>query len=403
MKTFEYRGFDASGRAAKGLVEALDVKDARERLAGRDILPERIHPVGESRVRPHRLFRDDFGLPARAMAYREIGALVRSGLPLAQVLEVLISAPEMGDSRSKLADIRDRVREGSSFADALVRSSPKVGAFEKAVIEVGERSGTLDEVLSRLAGFLDEQQTISERIQTALIYPAIVFSVAVAVAVLMLGLLITRVTKLLEESSIPLPLLTRVALGAGHWILPVLLAILAAGVLAAAVFRRRMKTDPGWSERVDRKLFRLPWFSRGYTALMNLRFARTLSILIRGGVPLVEGFAMAGRATGNAWITRLAVDGAESVRQGKSLAESVRLIEPLSLSLPGWIQVGEASGKLGDLLDNAAGRFQQQWEKSVARSLTVLEPVLVLGVGVFVLLVALSILLPILTLNRTLM
>ena len=112
---------------------------------------------------------------------------------------------------------------------------------------------------------------------------------------------------------------------------------------------------------------------------------------------------MAGRATGNAWITRLAVDGAESVRQGKSLAESVRLIEQLSLSLPGWIQVGEASGKLGDLLDNAAGRFQQQWEKSVARSLTVLEPVLVLGVGVFVLLVALSILLPILTLNRTLM
>ena len=110
--------------------------------------------------------------------------------------------------------------------------------------------------------------------------------------------------------------------------------------------------------------------------------------------------SLAGRATGSAWVGRLAENGAEALRHGKSLAEAVRAIEPLSASLPGWIQAGEASGKLEDLLENAGDRYQQQWDRLISRGLSVLEPVLILAVGLFVLLIALSILMPVMSLNQ---
>jgi type II secretory pathway component PulF len=147
-------------------------------------------------------------------------------------------------------------------------------------------------------------------------------------------------------------------------------------------------------------LFRTPLVQRGYSALVNLRFARTLSLLLGGGVSLVDGVILAGRATGSAWVARLAESGAEALRHGKNLAEAVRAIEPLSASLPGWIQAGEASGKLENLLENAGDRYQQQWDRLISRGLSVLEPLLILAVGLFVLLIALSILLPVMSLNQ---
>lgn len=403
MKTFEYRGFNRSQRVCKGLIEALDLKEAREKLAERGILAEKVGPVGQPRARRFRLGDAEFAVPTRAMLYRETSALLRAGLPLTHALEVLIEAPELGESRTYLASIRDRIREGSPLAKALAGVSARVSPFEQAVIEVGEKSGALDEVLERLAGFLEEQVRLRERIQTALIYPAIVLVLAVVVATLMLGVMIPRVGQLLQETNVPLPVLTRWMLAWGRWLVPVGVPLLILVAAAALAFRRQAARDPHWREEADRRLFGLPILGRGYTALVNLRFARTLALLLGGGVPLVEGVGLAGRATGSAWVGRLAEEGAESIRHGGSLADAVRTIPPLSASLPGWIQAGEASGKLENLLQNAADRFQQQWDRLITRSISILEPLLILAVGGFVLAVALSILLPVLSLNRTLM
>ncbi len=404
MITYEYKGFDSAGAVSRGLIEALDLKEAREKLATRGILAEKIDPAGRRRhLGGLRVLEQGFNLEARAALYREVGTLVRAGLPLAHALEVLIQAPELGENRSRLAGVRDRIRDGSSLARALADAGKEVTPFELAVIEVGERAGTLDEVLGRLAAFLEEQQRLQERVQTALVYPFIVFLIACCVGALMLGVMIPRIGSLLVETNIPLPLITRSMIFLGKWILP--LGIPALVLLALAVYfeRRRVAGDAEQQVLWDRQLFRLPLWGRGYTALVNLRFARTLTLLLSGGVSLVEGLGLAGRATGSPWVGRLAEQGSESLRHGKSLADVVRAIPPLSGSLPGWLQAGEASGKLEELLANAGDRFQQQWERLVSRSLSVLEPVLILVVGGFVLVVALSILLPVLSLNRTLM
>ena len=284
------------------------------------------------------------------------------------------------------------------MASALHAMSPAVSAYEVAVIEAGEKTGALDTVLDRLASFLEEQVRLRDRIQSALIYPAIVFSLSIVIGLFMMGLMIPRISRLLAESSIPLPPVTRFVMAMGRGLLPATIVVLALAAAAMVLLRRKTRTDA--APRADAWFFRLPLWSRPYTALVSLRFSRTLALLMSGGVPLVDGLALAARATGNAWITGLGARAAEMVRQGRSVADAIRTIPPLSASLPLWIQAGEASGKLESLLTHAGDRFQQQWERLVSRAVAVVEPLLILAVGSFVLLVALSVLLPILSLNQ---
>jgi len=391
MKTFEYRGLDRSGRPRKGLVEAISVKDARERLAAEGVLVEKIAPAGR---------RARFPAELRATLYRELSALLAAGIPIVRALDNLIQSPDMAPVRTLLAGVRDRVKEGASLADALAEASGSVSAFERALIAAAERAGDVDATLERLAGFLEEEERIRARVQTALIYPLIVATVGVCVAILMLGLLVPRARELLAAGNLPLPAITRFMVGVsalvGRW------GAAAAAVIAVFVccVVNRLRRDPKLRERLDRRLFALPLVGPGYTLLVNVRFARTLALLLEGGVGMIEGIQLAGRATGSAWVARLAETEAETVRHGGTLSEAVRKIPPLKSTLPGWIYIGEASGGLARLLENAGRRYQERWERFVTRSLGLLEPFLIIVIGGFVLLVTLSVLLPVISLTR---
>ncbi len=402
MKTFEYKGLTEGGRLSRGLIEALDPKEAREKLAHRGILAEQVSVAGSQGYRAASGRRKPFALDARAMVYRELSSLVRAGLPLTQALDILIGSPELGANRAVLAGVRDKIREGGSLALALRECSNRVTAFEEAVVGVGERAGNLDEVLERLASFLEEQQSMRERIGTAMIYPIIVVVLALGIGLAVLGVMVPRIGGVLAESGMELPVLTVLMLGAARVVTFTFFPVLIAGILGAVLVRRRLARDPAWREALDRTWFRLPFLGKTYTALVNLRFARTLSLLLEGGVPLVEGMSLAGRATGSDWVGALVTREAEAVRHGKSLADAVRTIPPLQAALPGWIEAGEASGNLIGMLESAGTRYQLQWDRLVNRFLSLLEPMLVLVIGVFVLLVALSILLPLLTMNEQL-
>lgn len=391
MKTYEYRGFDRAGRACRGLVEAMNVKESREKLAAEGTLAERITLSGRSMR---------FAADARAMVYRELSVLLGAGVPLVRALDNLIQSPELAAVHLLLAGIRDRVREGMSLAAALGEASHSVSAFEIAIIEAAERAAMVEGMLERLAAFLEERERLREKVQAALIYPLIVMTVGICVAVVMLGLLLPRARDILAGGQVALPGLTRFMIALGALLTRWGLAFAAAGVLAVFWWRRRLRGDALLRERLDRRLFRLPLWGRGYALLVNLRFSRTLSILLGGGVPLVDSLVLAGRATGSEYTSRRAREAAEEVRHGSSLADAVRRIGPLADSLPGWLQIGEASGGLERLLDSAAQRYQDRWERFVARCLSVLEPVLILFIGGFVLVVTVSVLLPILSLTR---
>jgi general secretion pathway protein F len=392
MRTYAYKGFDASGRVAKGLVEAVTLKEARERLAADGILAERLQASG--RAAP---FRTD----ARAVVYRELGALLEAGLPLVRALDILIASPELPGSRHVLAGVRDRVREGAALAAAWTEASPSVTAFEQAVLEAAERSATLGEMLERLADFLEEQDRLRLRVQNALLYPAIVLGAGICVAVIMLGLLLPRAQAVLTSGGAALPWLTRALMASGRAMVRWGWAPLALAAGGLAAWRVRLRRDPARRAHWDRLVLRLPVAGRGLTLLANLRFARTLAVLVRGGVPLVDALALAGRATGNTWLAGLAVREAEAVRNGSSLSDAVRRIPTLASTLPGWIRIGEAGGGLDRLLDSAAQRYQARWDRFIGQSLALLEPLLILVIGGFVLLITLSILLPVFSLTQS--
>jgi general secretion pathway protein F len=391
MKTFEYRGYGADGRAARGLVEATSVKEARDRLCRDGVLAERI-AVTSRKVR--------LRAGGRALIYREVTALLGAGLPLVKALDILIQSPELREAHIVLAGVRDSVREGQSLADALVAASPSTTAFEHAIIAAAERSGNVERMLESLASFIEEQEKVKEKVQGALIYPSIVFAVGLCVATVMLGVLVPKARMIMAGSGAKLPALTVWMTAVGrflmHWGL-----VLALGLAAAYAWAvRHAARDADWRRTWSRRVFRLPMIGRGYTLLANMRFARTMAILLGGGVSAIDALAHAGRATGNAWIAELSAAEAEKVRHGSSLSDAVRRIPPLAETLPGWMRIGEAGGGLDRLLENAGRRYQEQWDRFVGRSLSILEPVLILAIGGFVLLVTLSVLLPVLSLTK---
>ncbi|MCX7591065.1 MAG: type II secretion system F family protein, partial [Kiritimatiellae bacterium] len=234
MKTYEYRGFDREGRIVRGLIEGVSPKDVRERLAAGGILAERVTETGAG-LR--------FPAPVRATVYRELAALLAAGIPILRALDLLVRSPELAVVAVPLAGIRDRVREGASLADALERVGDAVSPCEVAILRAAEHSGTVEKMLEGLAAFLEEQERVREKIQSALIYPAIVVTVGLCVAILMLGLLLPRAREMMDTNRVALPRLTVFMLGVGRW--AKVWAPLLAGsvVLACMVLRRRLRQD----------------------------------------------------------------------------------------------------------------------------------------------------------------
>ena len=405
MRTFAYKGFDSAGAVRRGLIEAQDLKEAREKLMARGSLPHQVSPsesVAGSRLSARRGI--SFKAESRVAFYRELGVLLGAGLPLVAAMEILMESPELGVSPSLLAGVRDRIREGASLAGALTTMAPYIKPYEKAILEVGEKSGNLEAMLERLALFLEEQEHLREKIVSAMIYPAIILAFAIIVAAVLLGFVVPAAASVISEQSdkLQLPLLTRFMMALGRGLLFGLPVALLAGLFGRSYLMQRMATETALRFRMDQWLFQVPLVGRGYTIAVNLRCARTLSILLQGGVGLVDAMALAGRSTGSVWVAHLMEAEAESIRHGSSLADAMRRIPPLARSLPAWIQAGEASGALERLLDTASNAYQHQWNRYVSRTLSWLEPILILAIGIFVLLVTLSVLLPIISLNQTL-
>ena len=271
MKTFEYRGYRDSGAVVRGLIEALDVKEVRERLAQQGVSVHRVKAAGHQKGRR----KQALGAPARAVAYQELAALLRSGLPLAGALDILISSPEMGSDRGRLAAVRDLIREGTGVAEALKQADVPLSDFEASVIEAGEDTGSLADVLEEVAAYLEEQQGLRDKILSAMIYPAIVFTLVLLLGAGILFFMLPGLEKLLIENNMMVPPLTRLTLKAGvlaKWLLP----FAALGLLAAGYRIRRQVANPGGRIVVHRRFFSIPLVRKPYTDLVNIRFARTL-------------------------------------------------------------------------------------------------------------------------------
>ena len=279
MKSFEYRGYDRGGAATRGLIEALDPKDARERLSRRGILAERLNEAG-SKAGATRGFPPDL----RAVVYRELGALLIAGLPLDRALDLLIQSPEWSGQSGLLAGVRDRVREGLSLHAALALAAGGLPPFEQALIEVGERTGELGRGLERLAGFLEQDLAVREKASNALVYPLILLAVAILAILVIVLVLFPVFSKMLDQMKIPLPWITRAVLAGGKASTVLLPALLLAGILGSGWVRARVRASESARARLDRLRLSLPVWGRTGRAMNSLRFCRALGAMLHGGL-----------------------------------------------------------------------------------------------------------------------
>lgn len=397
MAGFRYRALDAAGKAVGGVVDADTARQARAHLRAQGLFPQEVASVrtsaGEGGPR----------LPlsgaALTLLTRQWASLLGAGLTLEQALAAAHEQAEQPRARQLVAAVRGDVVAGHSLAEALSRHPAAFPDIYVALVRAGERAGGLEAVLGRLADYLETTQAMRARMAQALLYPAVVTVIAVAVIAGMMVYVVPQVVTVFRHGDRALPLLTQALIVFSDFLrvaLPWLLIALVAGIFLAV----RALRQPALRARVDAALLRVPLLGSLLRTQGSARFAQTLAILVGGGVPLLAALAAARDVLWAAPL-RAAVDVAiQQVREGGSLAAALTRTKQFPPLLAHLVGSGERSGRLDAMLDRAAAQQQGEVAQRTALLVGLLEPALIVAMGGIVLLIVLAVLQPILEINQ---
>ncbi len=406
MPVFAYKGVAASGRSTKGWLDADSARSARTKLRQDGIfltdLSEASDPPEPSGTGPRlRLpsFRGVSGLELSILT-RQAATLIGAGIPLVESLAALTDQLENPRLKSVLGKVRDSVNEGSTLADALAQS----GIFPNlyvSMVRAGEAGGALEQVLDRLADYLENQVRIRNKVASTLIYPAVMMGFALIVVGVLVTVVLPQITDLLTSLNQTLPFYTRWIIGASHfarewwWALGLGMVGLAAGIHAA------VQTEAG-RDVYDRVRLNLPVLGRVVRLLAIARFTRTLSTLLAGGLPIVSALGTARDVADNTVLGRAIDSARESITEGASIAGPLRASGEFPPVVTHMIAVGERSGRLESMLAKVADSYDEQVETTVARLTALLEPLLILMMVGIVLVIIMATLVPLLQVTSSL-
>ena len=400
MAAFEYRALDTRGRQRKGILEADSSRQVRQMLRERELAPLEVKAARarEASGPGWQLVR---GLSARDLALltRQLATLVQAALPIEEALGAAAAQASSARIQAMLLAVRARVLEGHSLAEGLKAFPAAFPELYRATVAAGEHAGHLGPVLERLADYTEQRQQSRQKIQLALLYPLILLIASLAIVGFLLGYVVPDVVRVFIDSGQTLPALTRGliavsdAVRAWGWLaLPLL-----GGALFAA---RQALRDEALRLRWHRLLLRLPLVGGLLRTGECARFASTLAILTRSGVPLVEALDIAGQVIGNRLIRGEVREAARKVREGGSLTralEATRQFPPMMLHM---IASGERSGELDQMLARTATTQESDLAARVALLVGLFEPFMLVFMGATVLVIVLAILMPILSLNQ---
>ena len=397
MGAYAYQAMDADGRTRRGVLEGDSPRQVRDRLREQGLTPMEVEPVETGAA----MACSGPGLSAaeRAVVLRQLATLVRAGVPLEEALATVAEQAANAGTQSVFTALRARVREGHDLAEGMLAFPRAFPNEVQAAVAAGERSGALDRVLERLAGFAESRHGLGREIALTLLYPVIVVVVALGVVAALMTTVVPRVVRVFEHAGQDLPPLTRALMALSDFTAAnyLLLTVALAAVLAAALLAWRRESFRAWLQRV---MLGVPLLGRALRAAATARFCRSLSLQVASDVPLVEALRVSAGATGLVSMRRQVEDAAHSVREGASLAAALgadSVFPPLVTRL---LASGEQTGALADMLDRAA-EAQEAEASALARTFSaLLQPAMILLVGLFVLLVVLAVMLPILNLNQ---
>jgi general secretion pathway protein F len=408
MPAYSFEALDANGISRKGVIEAETAKAARVLLRSQALVPLSVALVGASSGGSESgaaagattlWTKRVFNATALAIWTRQIAGLVSSGLPLERALTALSEESDDDRQRNLVAALRAEVNGGTAFAAALAQYPREFSTTYCAVVGAGEHSGNLGLVLERLADDLEQSQALKSQLIGAALYPAIVTMVAVVIVMFLLGYVVPQVAEVFAGSKRGLPLLTVIMLAIGNfvrnqgWLMVVAILLIAACArLAWASASFREKFDAAWLT-----LPVLGKLSRGYNAA---RFASTLAMLAAAGVPILRALQAAADTLSNRAMRTDALDALVLVREGAPLAAAMAQKKRFPGLLAMFARLGEQTGQLPLMLERAARQLGTEVQRRAMQLATLLEPLLIVAMGLVVMLIVLAVLLPIIQLNQ---
>ena len=401
MPAYRYEALDVDGKSARGLVEADSAKAARTQLRTQALVPLVVTPVADSASSADgamRFTRRVFGTAGLTVWTRQMAGLVGSGLPLERALAALADECDDARQRELVSHLKSEVNAGSSFARALGTAPREFDDVYRAVVAAGEQSGALGAVLERLADDLEQRQALRAKLLGAMLYPAIVSGIALVIVAFLVTYVVPQVAGVFTSSKRALPLLTVMMMAvsdfARHWGWAALLLV--AATVTGFVLARR---GEAFRERTDALFLRLPLagrLARGYNAA---RFCGTLAMLAGAGVPILKALQAAAETLGNRAMRADALQALVLVREGAPLANALARHPRFPGLLAMFARLGEQTGQLPVMLQRAATQLSSEVQRRALTLATLLEPLLIVVMGLVVMLIVLAVLLPIIQLN----
>lgn len=405
MAIYEYKGLDSNGKPVKGMIESDLLKTARARLKKNNIYVTDIYEKSSKKERAAKSKGGGgFSLFGRvtvndlALFTRQLASLIRANITVVDSLSALIEQTENQKLKVILSLVRQDVNEGASLGKAISKHPKVFNSVYINMVEAGEASGTLPLVLLRLADFQEGQVKLKNKVSSALMYPLLMMVVATMLIIGIFTFVMPKIAKIFVAMNKPLPIQTRIMLGisdfmVNYWYLPPIVII-----STLWIFLRYIKTKSGrlwW----DGFLLRAPIFGKLIRMLAVARFSNSMSTLLAGGVPILTAMNIVKNIVGNTLIEEAIRQARENVTEGQSIAEPLKRSQQFPPLVIHMISIGEKTGELPQMLQNVSATFEEQVTAKIEGLTSLLEPLMIVAMGVVVAIIVISIFVPLLELN----
>lgn len=403
MPVYQYRGYRNDGGAATGIVDAENVKVARLKLRKEGVFPTDVVEQGqaairrqEGRVQAAQTIGRSSALTSNDLALmtRQFATLLVAGLPLVDALGVLVDQADKKSVKGLFADIREQIRGGKSLSAALEMHGKEFSSIYVHMVRAGEASGALDQILFRLAEFLEKQLALKNKVTNAILYPALMLIVGVAVLFFLMTFVVPKITAVFASMKQTLPwptvaLMTVSRFFADYWM--VLIGLILGGALLA---QRLVRTETG-RMAADRLILRLPLIGDVARMVSISRLSSTLATMLASGVQLLDAMEVSKRVMNNRVLEETVEGARQNIREGETIADPLKRSGEFPALVTHMIAVGERSGEMEEMLRRVSQIYDGEVERVITRLTSLLEPIMILAMGVIVFFIVVAILLPI--------
>jgi type IV pilus assembly protein PilC len=382
MPIYKWEGKTAKGAIKKGEMEAPSEAAIRIHLRQQSIIPTHISSKGKQ-ITISSPFKKKVQQRSVAVFTRQLATMIDAGLPLVQSLEVLSSQQDNKVFKNIIREIREDVEGGSTFAGALKKHPTAFNELYTNLVVAGEEGGILDTILNRLAAYIEKAEALKKKVKSALIYPATIVTVAVVVVMILMMFVIPVFETMFKSAGQSLPLPTVIVLTISKMIKKYIVIFIPVLILLFYLFRKYYQTPNGRAV-VDRLLLKSPVFGPLFKKIAVARFSRTLGTLVSSGVPILDGLSIVSRTSGNRAIEIAIMNARASIREGETIAEPLgrsSLFPPMVIQM---IAVGESTGALDTMLSKIAEFYEDEVDVGVANLTSLLEPLLMIFLGVVI-------------------